>query len=332
MNMLFIGGTGIISTAVSRAAVTRGIELTVLNRGRRNEVLPDDVEVIEADLSDEATIIQRLQGRQFDAIVQWISFTVEHVKRDVRLFSPFTKQLVFISSASAYQKPLPFLPVTEAMPLDNPYWTYSKNKQRCEEYLLAAQTEDFHVTIVRPSHTYDDRMIVSQLNSHAHPYTLLWRMKNLRPIVLPDGGEEWWTLTYHADFAEGFLDLLGNPATYGEVYHLTSDKVYRWKEIHQALANALGVDPPTVSIPWDTIFEHFPEFQPEILGDKGKSLVFDNKKVRSVAPHYTSKTEYPDVAKTIVRYYEEHPALQAVDEDFNRRYDRLIAAVGDAKM
>jgi nucleoside-diphosphate-sugar epimerase len=330
MKVLFIGGTGIISTAVSHLAIERGFELSVLNRGKRNDVLPAGVEVLQGNWKDDDDVKALLQGRRFDAIVQWISFTVDDVARDVRLLSPHTPQLVFISSASAYQKPLPFLPVTEAMPLDNPYWPYSKNKQRCEEYLLANQTDDFHVTIVRPSHTYDDRMIVSQLNSHAHPYSLLWRMKQGLPIILPDGGEEWWTLTYNADFAAGFLDLLGNPATYGEYYHLTSDKTYRWKEIHQALADALGVHPPVVSIPWDTIFEVFPDYRPEILGDKAKSLVFDNKKVRAVAPHYTSRTEYPDIARQIVAYYENNPSKQTLDHEFLSRYDRLVASVSDA--
>lgn len=325
MKVLFIGGTGIISTAVSHVAVDRGMDLYVLNRGNHNEELPDGVTTLVGDIYNEEEIHSLLEGHTFDAIVQWISFTVEHVERDVRLFKPYTKQYVFISSASAYVKPFPFLPITEEVPLDNKYWTYSKNKQLCEEYLLEQQTEGFHVTIVRPSHTYNAKMIISQLSSHSLPYTMIDRVEQNKPVVLPDGGKELWTITNNYDFAEAFLDVLGNPKTYGEYYHLTGDKVYTWEAIYQALADALDAPYNTVSIPWDFIFEYFPEFQPEILGDKQKSTYFDNSKIKAVAPNYVSKIEYPDVIKKTVAYYQEHPELQGIDEEFNKRYDQMIA-------
>ena len=324
MKVLFIGGTGIISTAVSKEAVERGIDLYVLNRGNRNDTLPEGVTILTGDIYNEEQMNHVLQGQYFDAIVQWIAFTVEHVERDVRLFQEHTKQYVFISSASAYQKPIPFLPVTENVPLDNPYWTYSKNKQLCEEYLLGAQTRNFKVTIIRPSHTYNNKMLVSQLHSHSHPYTMLNRMKQGKPVIIPDKGMQLWTLTYNADFAKGFVDILGNIKTYGKYYHLTSDKVYTWERIHELIANALGVEMNVVYIPWDTIFEHFPEFQPEILGDKQKSLVFDNKKIRKVAPNWTSETDYGDIVKQVVDYYESDPSLQTIDTAFDTRYDGLI--------
>lgn len=327
MKVLFIGGTGIISTAVSHVAVNRGIDLYVLNRGSNNDTLPANVHILQADIYHEDQVKQVLAGHFFDAIVEWIAFTVEHVERDVRLFQDHTNQYVFISSASAYQKPLPFLPITEKMPLDNPYWQYSKNKQLCEEYLLDHQTKSFKVTIVRPSHTYNNRMLIGQLKSNAHPYTLLARMKQGKPIIIPDKGMQLWTLTYNYDFAEGFVDVLGNKKTYGTYYHLTSDKVYTWERIQELIAEQLGVPMNVVYIPWDTIFEHFPEFKPEILGDKHKSTIFDNKKIKKVAPNYTSKTEYGDILKECIDYYQTHPELQTIDEEFDRRYDALIAEV-----
>jgi nucleoside-diphosphate-sugar epimerase len=332
MKVLFIGGTGIISTAVSHVAIDRGMDLYVLNRGHHNDVLPEGVTTLVGDIYNEEEIHNLLEGHTFDAIVQWISFTVEHVARDVRLFKPYTKQYVFISSASAYVKPFPFLPITEEVPLDNQYWTYSKNKQKCEEFLLQQQTDDFHVTIIRPSHTYNTKMIISQLSSHSHPFTMIDRVKQGQPVVLPDGGKELWTITYNYDFAEAFLDVLGNTETYGEYYHLTGDKAYTWEAIYQALADALNAPYNTVSIPWDFIFQYFPEFKPEILGDKQKSTYFDNSKIKAVAPHYVSKTEYHDVIKQTVADYLADPLLQAVDTAFNKRYDQMISDWNSNKM
>ncbi|QMS85780.1 NAD-dependent epimerase/dehydratase family protein [Candidatus Xianfuyuplasma coldseepsis] len=326
MNILFIGGTGIISTAVSKLAVERGMNLFVLNRGKHNDVLPKEVHILQGDIYDEEGIATLLEGKYFDAIVQWIAFTVEHVERDVRLFKDHTDQYIFISSASAYQKPLPFLPITEEVPLDNPYWQYSKNKQLCEEYLLSHQSNKFHVTIIRPSHTYNEKMLISQLNSPSHPYTLLDRMYQNKPIIIPDEGMQLWTLTYNMDFAHAFLDVIGNPETYGEYYHITSDKVYTWERINEMIAEACGVTPNIIYIPWDVIFEHFPEWKPEILGDKQKSAVFDNSKIKSVAPSYKSETDYGDIVKQAVEYYRNNPELQTIDTTFNGRYDALIKA------
>ncbi len=326
MKVLFVGGTGLISTAVSKQAVKRGIDLYVLNRGHNNHVLPKQVTTLTADINDKDAVRRVLAGHRFDSIVEWIAFTPEHVKRDVELFQGITDQYVFISSASAYQKPLPTLPITEDVPLDNSYWEYSRNKQRCEEYLNEVNGPDFPVTIIRPSHTYNDHSLVGQLKSWAHPYTILHRIANDQPVILGDQGMQLWTLTYNADFAAGFLDVLGNPATYGETYHLTSDKAYTWERIHELMCDAMGKKPNVIYIPWDVIFEHFPEFKPEILGDKYKSAIFDNSKIKAVAPHYTSQTEYGTIVKKAVKHYRKHKQLQTVDEEFLRRYDALIDA------
>jgi len=325
MNVLFIGGTGIISTAVTQEAIDRGIDLTLLNRGTHNIDVPEGVSLLKGDIYNEEEIKALLEGQYYDAVVQWIAFTPEHVKRDVRLFRGHTKQYVFISSASAYQKPIPFLPVTEKTPLDNPYWPYSKNKQLCEEYLLSITSKDFNVTIIRPSHTYNEKMLISQLNSHQHPYTLLNRIKQNKPIIIPDKGMQLWTLTFNQDFAGGFVDVLGNKKTYGKFFHLTSDKVYTWERINEMICEAVDIIPNIVYVPWDVIFEYFPEFKPEILGDKMKSVVFDNKKIKKVAPHYCSETEYSDVLPQIIAYFDD-PKRQTVDPDFEARYDACIAA------
>lgn len=325
MKVLFIGGTGLISTAVSELAVQKGIDLTLMNRGQRKDGLSEKIERIHCDIYDLNAVQKALVNRHFDAIVDWIAFVPEHVERDYKLFKGHTDQYVFISSASAYQKPIPKLPITEKeVPLDNPFWEYSKNKQRCEEYLQSLIDDQFPVTIIRPSHTYNEQSVVSQLNSWPHPYTLIHRMKQNKPVIIADQGQSLWTLTYNKDFAHAFLDILGNPKTYGEVYHLTSDKSYNWLEIHSMLEEAIGVKSEIVFVPSQEIVEVFPEYKGALLGDMMGSALFDNSKIKEVAPNYLSKTEYKDIAKKVVQFYESHPENQTIDEDFYQRYDKLV--------
>ena len=327
MKVLFIGGTGLISTAVSELAIQKGFDLTLMNRGQRLDGLSKKVERIHCDIYDLNAVQKALVNRHFDAIVDWIAFVPEHVERDYKLFKGHTDQFVFISSASAYQKPTPKLPITEKeVPLDNPFWEYSKNKQRCEEYLLSLKDDQFPVTIIRPSHTYNEQSVVSQLNSWPHPYTLIHRMKQNKPVIIADQGQSSWTLTYNKDFAHAFLDILGNPKTYGEVYHLTSDKSYNWLEIHSMLEEAIGVKSEKVFVPTKEIVEVFPEYKGALLGDMMGSALFDNSKIKEVVPNYLSKTEYRDIAKKVVQFYESHPEYQTIDENFNQRYDQLVEA------
>jgi nucleoside-diphosphate-sugar epimerase len=323
MKILMIGGTGRISKAVSEEISNRGHELYVLNRGHNNEVLPKDVKTFTLDIFDEDAVNKALEGYTFDVVVEWFAFTPEHIERDIRLFKGITKQYVFISTASAYQKPLPKLPITEDIPLDNPYWEYSKNKQLCEERLLEAKDDTFNVTIVRPSHTYDETSLVFQLKP-GDQFTLVKRMLERKPIVIPDEGTTQWTLTYNHDLASGFTDLLGNEKAYNDIFHLTSDKVYTWNEIVQSFYDALDIEPNIVHIPTDFILKYFPEFEGELLGDKNHDALFDNSKVKSVAPNYKSETEYPDIAKKVIAHFLENPELQTVDKKFEQRYDTLI--------
>ena len=222
--------------------------------------------------------------------------------------------------------------VTRQCPLNCRHCRASaKNKKYSEEYLLQAQTDDFHVTIIRPSHTYNDKMLISQLKSNKHPFTMINRMVQDKLIIMPDDGMELWTLTYNADFAHAFVDILGNPKTYGEFYHLTSDKVYTWERINEMICEAVGVKPHIIYIPWDFIFTHFPEFKPEIYGDKYTSAVFDNSKIKAVSSHYRCETDYDNIVKKAVKYYLDNEELQIIDEEFDKRYDECILAFQETK-
>ncbi len=325
MKVLFIGGSGVISTQVSKLAINKGIDLYILNRGKQNNKLPLQAKILHGDIHHKEEIKALIAKEHFDSIVSWISFTVEDVKRDYELFKGHTKQFVFISSASAYFKPIPFIPITEEIPLGNKYWEYSENKRKCEEYLLSIHNEDFNVTIIRPSHTYDETMLISQFSSRKYPYTMIDRMLKGKPIILPDDGKSLWTLTYSGDFAHTFVDILGNSKTYGEFYHLTGEKVYTWEQINRFICEAVGVKPNVICIPTDYILKHFPEYKAEIYGDKMTSTTFDNSKIKSVTKHYQSVTEYKDIAKLAVKRLLEHKELQEIDVEFNQRYDALIS-------
>ena len=324
MKVLFIGGTGIISTAVCKVAVKRGIDLYVLNRGKRNDKLPKGVTILQGDIYNPEEIRKTLEGHYFDSIVQWISFTVEHCERDFNLFNGFTKQFLFISSASAYLKPLPFLPITEEISLGNKYWEYSENKKKCEEYLLSVHSDDFNVTIIRPSHTYNEEMLVSQLMSNSKPYTTINRMLNNKPIIIPDDGMNLWTITFNKDFAEGFADVIGNKKAYGNFYHLTGDKVYTWERLNEIICEAVGVKPNIVYVPSKEIIKHFPEIKPELYGDKKDSTMFDNSKIKAIAPNWKSKTDYSEIAPIVVKWLLDNKELQEIDHEFEERYDALV--------
>lgn len=324
MKILFIGGTGLISTAVVEETLQRGFDVFLLNRGNKVVNFSKPVKTLIADINDEQKVNEQLANHTFDVIIEFFAFTVEHVQRDYRLFKGKTKQYIFISSASAYHKPILKLPITEEVPLENPYWTYSQNKKYAEEYLLSLKDDDFNVTIIRPSHTYNDQSLVFQLKSGQYPYTMIDRILKDKPIVIPDEGKSLWTLTYNKDFAKGFVDVLGNEKTYQNYYHLTSEKVYSWNEIIESIYRALNKKPNIIYISTDDILKVFPEFKGELYGDKKDDAIFDNSKIKSVAPNYVSETEYTDIVKHVVNYYLTHKEAQAIDANFIERYEKLI--------
>ncbi|MBB2922798.1 NAD-dependent epimerase/dehydratase family protein [Cellulomonas cellasea] len=323
LSVLFLGGSGIISSASTRLAVERGLDLTVLNRGESTtRPLPDGVRTLRADVRDPGSVRAALGDREFDAVVDWVAFTPEHVRTDVELFTGRTGQYVFISSASAYQTPPARLPVTESTPLRNPHWQYSRDKIACEDLLVRAYREDgFPATIVRPSHTYDRTLVPLDGG-----WTALERMRQGKEVVVHGDGTSLWTLTHHTDFAQGFVPLLGHPRTLGEAFHLTSDDVLTWDRITHALAAAAGVEARIVHVPSDVIASHDPEWGAGLLGDKAHSMVFDNTKVRSVVPGYRATVPFERGAREIVDWFDADPARKVVDARLDALMDRLVEA------
>jgi nucleoside-diphosphate-sugar epimerase len=323
MRVLFIGGSGVISSACSRLAVESGIELFVLNRGgsSRQRPLPPEATVLQADIRDLAAARQALDDREFDAVVDWVAYTPRQVQADIDLFRGRTGQYVFISSASAYQTPPSRLPVLESTPLRNPFWQYSQDKIACENLLVSAYREmGFPATIIRPSHTYDKTLIPLDGG-----WTPIARMRQGQPVLVHGDGTSLWTLTHHEDFARGFVPLLGHPRTVGEAFHITSDDVLTWDQITAALAAAAGVSADIVHVPSDAIAAADPDWGAGLLGDKSHSLFFDNAKLRSAVPGYRATIPFEQGAREIVAWYDEDPARQQVNARLDALMDKLIA-------
>lgn len=324
MKILFIGGTGIISTAVSKLVLNRKDELYILNRGNNNDKLPKGVKFFKGDMNNEEEIKELLKGFFFDVVVQWIAFNPDQVKRDYRIFNGLTKQYVFISSASAYMKPIPTYPITEKVPLDNPYWDYSDNKRLCEEYLQSVSSELFNVTIIRPSHTYDEELLIYILTAWGKPMTQLDRILKGKKVIIPGDGTSLWTITYNKDFAEGFIEVLGNPLAYNEDFHITSNIYYTWEQINEIICNVLGVKPNVIHIPTDFIVKHAPQFEGGLKGDKMWSGIFDNSKIKRIAPNFNPKTRYEEIAPIQIKRILENIELQSIDYEHNALMDKII--------
>jgi nucleoside-diphosphate-sugar epimerase len=320
MKVLFIGGTGIISTACASLAVSKGINLTLLNRGKSNRPAASGTNHLQADIHDPASVLSALAGHNFDVVVDWIAFTPEDVQKDINLFGGKTGQYVFISSASAYQTPVSNLPIRESTPLENPIWEYSRNKIACEELLIEEYRRNkFPFTIVRPSHTYDQTCFPLEGG-----YTVIDRMLRGKPVIVHGDGTSIWTLTHSSDFAKGFIGLLGNSRARGEIFHITSDEWLAWNQIYQILAEAAGVTPTLVHIPSDLIAAYNSTIGDSLLGDKTHSALFDNSKIKQVIPEFSATIPFSRGAEEIIAWHKADPARQKIDIEFNDLCDLLL--------
>lgn len=328
MKVLFIGGTGLISEAVSKLTVERGHELYLFNRGKRDGFVPEGARIITGDIRDPQSAAAALEGHSFDAVVDWIAFTPEHVNVDIELLRNRTKQFIFISSASAYQKPPQHYIITEAStPLENKYWQYSRDKIACEKLLLEEQAATgFPVTIVRPSFTYGNTMIPAALNSWQHPWSIIARIREGRPIIVHGDGASLWTMTHNTDFAKGFVGLFGREEAIGEAYHITSDEVLTWNQVYEAIGEAAGIKPKLVHISSDFLISHDPDLEGGLLGDKAVSSVFDNSKIKRLVPEFAATVSFSEGIKRTVAWFEAHPERCTVDTAWNEQMDRMIEA------
>ncbi|MCR4644852.1 MAG: SDR family oxidoreductase [Oscillospiraceae bacterium] len=328
MKILLIGGTGTISMAITRRFVQQGHEVFLLNRGSRSAELPDGVKVLHGDISDEAAVRKLLEGMSFDVVGEFIGFVPAQVERDVRLFAGKTRQYIYISSASAYQKPLSDPVITESTPLSNPYWQYSRDKIACEEYLIDQYRKNgFPVTIVRPSHTYDERSVPLGVHGNGGSWQVIKRMTEGKPVIIHGDGKTLWTITHNSDFAKAYCGLAGNLHAIGQAYHITSDESVTWDQIYEIIADALGVKLNAVHIPSDflaAVSDY--DLEGSLIGDKANTVLFDNSKIKHAVPDFTATVRADTGIRNTIAYILAHPEYQKDDPDFDSWCDRVISA------
>lgn len=328
LKVLLIGGTGTISMAITRRLAAQGHQVFLFNRGSRTAELPENVITLRGDISNEAEAAAILNGMQFDAVGEFIGFTTEQVQRDVRLFSGKTRQYLYISSASAYQKPLSESVITESTPLCNPYWQYSRDKIACEAYLMQQYRENgFPVTIVRPSHTYDERSVPLGVHGKNGSWQVVQRILEGKPVIIHGDGTSLWTITHNSDFAKGYCGLVGNIHAIGQAYHITSDERVTWNQIYQCIADTLNVPLKACHIPSDflaAISDY--DFEGSLIGDKASTVIFDNTKIKRAVPEFRADIRADQGIRQTVQHLLAHPELQQTDPEFDTWCDRVITA------
>lgn len=327
MKALFIGGTGTISTAISALSVQRGWELYLLNRGNRREFVPEGAHVIAADINNLTDVQAKLRDMTFDVVADFIAFTPDQVERDVRLFAGKTAQYFFISSASAYQKPLSSPVISESTPLDNPFWQYSRDKIACEELLMRAYRQQrFPITIIRPSHTYGDTGVPVALHGHKGSFAVLERIRQGKKVIVPGDGLSLWTLTHNTDFAKAFCGLMGNIHAIGETYQITGDESLTWNQVYGTIAAAFGMAPNLVHIASETLAACYADLTGELVGDKSNSVIFNNDKVKRAVPDFVATMRFDQGVRRTLDYIYSHAELQIPDPEFDAWTDRMVEA------
>ena len=334
MKALLIGGTGTISMAITRLlASKKDWEVYLLNRGSRRAEVPETVRWIQADISDEEAVRQALGGMKFDCVCEFIGFVPAQVQRDIRLFTGRTKQYIYISSASAYHKPAKDYRITEGTALANPYWQYSRDKIACEDILMKAYREhQFPVTIVRPSHTYDNRNVPLGVHGNNGSFQVLKRMLEGKPVIIHGDGTSLWTMTHNSDFAVGYVGLMGNPHAIGEAFQITNDETLTWNQIYQAIADALGVELKAyhVSSEFLAAVSDY-DFTGSLIGDKANCVVFDNSKLKRAVPDFHPTVRFEEGIRDTIANIMAHPELQKEDPEFDAWCDRVIDALEACK-
>lgn len=333
MNALLIGGTGTISMAITRLLAEKGWEVHLLNRGNRKAEVPQGVHWIQADISDEQAVAQILQGRHFDCVCEFIGFLPEQVERDIRLFEGKTSQYLYISSASAYHKPAMDYRITEGTALANPYWEYSRNKIACEEVLMKAYREhQFPVTIIRPSHTYDNRNVPLGVHGDKGSYQVIKRMLQGKPVIIHGDGTSLWTMTHNWDFAKGYVGLMGNPHAIGEAFQITNDETLTWNQIYAAIARVLGVELKACHVSSEFLAATGKyDLLGSLIGDKANSVVFDNSKLKRAVPDFVPTVRFEQGIRDTIENIMAHPELQKEDPEFDEWCDKVIEVVENAK-
>ena len=333
MRVLIIGGTGTISADITKLCAEKGFDVTLINRGTRSSRLHDGLKISNwvLDINDESQVRAKMENEKFDVVANFINYTADEIERDIRLFAGKTKLYIFISSASAYQKPLSHYLVTESTPLANPFWQYSCDKIACEERLMDEYRKNgFPVTIVRPSHTYDKYKMPLCIHGGKGSWSTLKRMLDGKPVLVIGDGTALWPMTHSIDFAKAFTGLMGNIKAIGESVHITTDEALTWNQIYKSIGNAIGAEPKLFHVASDFIVSVRDSYSGPLLGDKSANILYDNSKIKRLVPGFTATIRFDEGARMAADYYLNDPAAQIPDPDFDKFTDAIIEAQNNA--
>ncbi|GHV51675.1 hypothetical protein AGMMS49579_07530 [Spirochaetia bacterium] len=331
MNALIIGGTGVISTDVVKLALERGWDITLLNRGQRSKTLPQGAHSIECDARDEGAMQKALGGKYFDVVANFIGFLPEQIEQDIRIFNGHCGQYLFISTCCTYQKPDGNYLTTESTPLKNSDSLYGRRKIACEEILNHAWREkDFPVTIVRPNWTYNITTIPFIMTSWKQPWTLIDRLQKGLPVIIPGDGTNRFTITHAADFAEGFVGLMGNQHAIGHAFHITGEEALSWNQYLETIEKITDCKANVIHIASDFIVKVIPTLHDDLMGDKTVTFLFDNTKIRQFVPGFAALTPYAQGVRASIEYLKARKELQTIDAEYVANIDKVLAAYAPA--
>ena len=327
MKVLFIGGTGLISLAVSKMAVRQGFELYMINRGRRSQFVPESATVLQGDINNADEVQALIKGHHFDSVVNWIVFKPEEIERDIKLFTGKTNQYIFISTVATFQKPPAYYVINESSTQYNPLWEYAQDKIACEERLIKEYRDNkFPMTIARPSNTYGITSIPFAITSGAHMWTIVDRILKGKKIIVPGDGTSLWSITHNTDFGKGLIGLLGNNQAIGHSFNITSDEVKTWDQYLKDIGQAVGIEPRIIHITSECISMFMPELRAGLLTEGCNSFIVDNSKLKRFVPGYMATTSFEHGIRQTIAYYNEHPEMKTIDDEFNAKMDKTIAA------
>lgn len=325
MKVLFIGGSGIISSAAAELALQSGIELCLFNRGNHPERVPAGATVIQGDVNRDQ--LSTLADQHFDAVVDFIAYKPAQVQRDVDAFLGKCGQYLVISSACVYHKPLTIFPITESAPIYDSPWDYAQDKINCEAAIKKAYLEKrFPITIIRPTHTYSNILLPVGLCGKSGGWSVASRMLRGKPVLLHGDGLTLWTITHSRDVAKGIVGLLGNSRAIGEAVHITSDEAVSWDDLYHNLAYALGVEAKICHVSTDMLTRFFPDERGHLMGDTAHCAIFDNTKIKRLVPEFQATTTASRGIMDAVHYHLAHPELMKEDPEYDRVCDAVLQA------
>ncbi len=323
MNILLLGGTGVISREIVRQLITAGHEVMVFNRGSRN--LPSNGAVRQwvGDRRNRAEFEAGMRQTRYDVVIDMICFNAEDARSTILAFGGNASQIIVTSSIAAYKRPYRSVPTVEAreVPWDDPVFPYAFEKAEMERVLRdAILQEKLPITIVRPSLTYGPG--AANIGVLRQNYGIVDRIRRGKPLVMFGDGATSWSFTFVPDLAKAYVGLAGNAKSFGEDFHVTSEERNVWEDLYLEFGRLVGIKPEIVHLPSELLRKAAPNLCSHLYFEKTYAGLFDNTKLRSVIPDFSAEISLHEGLKSILAWYEAE--AHEVDPEKDALEDRLV--------